>query len=332
MPKIKSLIICTTPLQMMIAERIVASQADEDFYALIHTRQKYIGKYRHYGNKLIALCTSGTYIDASFLAYTLPKSLGLLCWLCYSFIFGMKHARITKVYISSYEAVFFRFLLARLPKGVEVYTFDDGLMNLLPSSYEHNKNNDIGGALGKVFGLLGIPQSSAVKARVKGHYTIYDAPNAAHDNPIKLDLFHVAPTAAHSPVVNFEESPISVFLGQPIYELGVGKGNKEVTEAIVKDLACRYYLPHPREDYKVDAVEYIDTEFVAEDYLLQELEKHPERCYIVYSYFSTTLIHLNDHPRVKMVACRPASAPGISKDVYELLERMGIEIREFPNI
>lgn len=327
MAKIKSLIICTSPLQMMIAERIIALHPNEDFECLI--RQKSKGKHKYYGDRLISKCGSGTYWENPLWRH-IPLFLRMFYTIFWSLIYVFKHRKVNKVYVSSWEAIFMRLLISGLPARTEIHSFDDGLMNLLPKTYESYKSDEAMGVLGKLFKLTKILQNSEIQARLKNHYTIYSLPNSAHPDPIKINLFKDFSTEDGLNT----KLEATLFLGQPVYESRKdgNEQNKRVSEKIVSELDSQFYLPHPREDYKVDGVEYIDTPLIAEDYLLQELEKHPERRYTVYSYFSTTLMNLKDHPRIKMVACRPASVPERWQESYELLERIGIEIREFPNL
>lgn len=312
----------------MIAERIVALHPEEEFHALIYSKDRIGDKYEYYAKRLGEICQAVHYIDGDIF-HTSIGTLSRALWIIYyRLVFALRYRSVSKVYLSSYECLPMRALISNFDMGVELYTFDDGLMNLLPSAYENNKSDTVSG----VCDALRIIQPSKIRSRIKEHYTIYDAPNAAHATVKKIDLFK---QPKDSGLVLHESEVMSIFLGQPLFELD-GESpeveGKALCEALVQALGCSLYLPHPRENYRVDGVEYIETPLIAEDYLLQELEKHPERSYTVYSYFSTTLMNLKDHPRIKMVSCRPASVPERWHESYELLKRMGIEIREFPNI
>lgn len=327
MPKVKSLIICATPLQVMIAERIVALHPEEEFHTLIYSQNEMGAKYEHYASRLAKRCHSARYVRKDMFLTPIGMLIRAAYILYYYIIFWWSYRRMSKVYVSSYECVPMRALFTILGSRAVIYSFDDGLMNLIPSAYKSNKAD----RPSCVYDSLRLKRPSEICVNLAGHYTIYDAPNAAHPTPIKIDLFTLLREGS---LVAPSQEILKIFLGQPVFELemnGTVMG-KKVTETLLQALGCSLYLPHPRENYRVDGVEYIETPLIAEDYLLQELEKHPNRCYTVYSYFSTTLMNLKDHPRIKMVSCRPASVPERWHESYELLERMGIEIREFPNI
>lgn len=328
MPRVKSLIICATPLQVMIAERIVALHPEEEFHALIYSKDRIGDKYEYYAKRLGQVCQAAHYVDGDVF-HTPIGTLTRVFWLVYyRLLFALRYRRVSKVYLSSYECIPMRALISNFGMDVDLYTFDDGLMNLLPSAYARSKSD----ALSRVCDVLRVMQPSEIRSRIKGHYTIYDAPNAAHTAPKKINLFDLSKGFS---LVTSAPELVSVFLGQPLFELDSDSPNidgKVLSEDLTRELGCSLYLPHPRENYRVDGVEYIETPLIAEDYLLQDLEKHPNRCYTIYSYFSTTLMNLKDHPRIKAISCRPASVPERWNESYEFLERMGIEIREFPNI
>lgn len=313
----------------MIAEKIVEKHPEEVFHAIIYRGEHLTDKYRYYAERLMSRCATGEYLYDYFL-YTdhTPQA-----YVYNTFKLRISHFfrywAYSKLYLGFYRAIPLLLLVDALPFIKEIYTFDDGFLNLSHKTFYLDHRDYPRRKLDK---YVNIAHPFKILSVLSGHYTIYDGANAAHPRPEKIELFSLSKEADTLPSVSDEEV---IFLGQPIFETEKNRGgekNKEVSEALVQELNCSFYIPHPREYYKVDGVEYIETPLIAEDYLLQELEKHPKRCYTVYSYFSTTLVNLKDHPRIKMVSCRPASVPEKWHESYELLERMGIEIREFPNI
>lgn len=330
MSKIKSIIICATPLQAMIAERIVALHPDEEFRVIILTTPKSkLDKIKYYGDRLISKCHSGVIQEDIFARADMTK-LRYIVQLVYLLLkFTLKFGFPDKVYVSSYDRVPVQILLSRLRGKPEVYTFDDGLVDLLPSTYRLSRTGTRRGIFNRLFL---VPSGLQIRDWVVAHYSYLSGENTNHKCLRPVSLFSEFGAVGAEGKERYEE--LVCFLGQPAYEFcpNANQRGKEVTEAVVKDLGCSLYLPHPRESYHIDGVSYIDTLLIAEDYLLQDLEKHPNRCYTIYSYFSTTLMNLKDHPRIKAISCRPASVPERWNESYEFLERMGIEIREFPNI
>lgn len=58
-------------------------------------------------------------------------------------------------------------------------------------------------------------------------------------------------------------------LGQPIFERDDEK-NIALAEKVIQQFGIDLYLPHPREKYELENVEYINTNLIFEDYIFQE--------------------------------------------------------------
>ena len=124
-----------------------------------------------------------------------------------------------------------------------------------------------------------------------------------------------------------------ILLGQPIYELETQSKikNTTLTEQVIKDYHINKYFPHPRENYHISDVEYIDTPLIIEDYLIQELKEHPERKYIIYSYCSTAVLNLQGvSKQIEFVLLKPQDAPELLQGVYTLFEKLGLQITQLP--
>ncbi len=315
-----SLIICATPLQVLIAERIIDLHPEEEFYAILPFPHPSEYKLKYYGDRLIHRCGGGMYLESKLFNPNLGRIDALLellrLWASFLLLIG----KYKTIYISSFEKIPFRVLLKILSRA-DVYTFDDGLQNLDAVGYANNKK-DFGGVLYNLFAF----QPSQIKHKVRGHYTIYDAPNMSHSNPEKIQLFDFI---ENKPLNSDKIEVIRLCLGQPIFELdGTTEDNKQVTQKLISLTRCDKYLPHPRENYLVEGVEYINTPYIAEDYILQELDKYPNRCYELVSFFTTTLINLREHPRISVKAYKPHNLPQRWEEEYIVLERLGIQIFE----
>ena len=124
-----------------------------------------------------------------------------------------------------------------------------------------------------------------------------------------------------------------ILLGQPIYELETQSKikNTTLTEQVIKDYHINKYFPHHRENYHISDVEYIDTPLIIEDYLIQELKEHPERKYIIYSYCSTAVLNLQGvSKQIEFVLLKPQDIPELLQGVYDLFEKLGLQITQLP--
>lgn len=124
-----NLIICTSPLQVLIAERIIAAHPNESFYGVMITRSMN-SKYAYYYRKLSTVCTKS-------LRIYVPYDRGRLFsyWLSVRLLIqGLCFPRLSKIFISSTDYAEVHFLLHR-QRDTEVYTFDDGALNLSPKAF-----------------------------------------------------------------------------------------------------------------------------------------------------------------------------------------------------
>lgn len=318
----KNLIICTTPLQVLIAERIVALHPQDRFCAMILVAGEQSAKLKLYGERLIERCGQGFFMRDAFYGES-PRALHRLYLLArlkckfYCLTRGIK-----ALYVSSYEKIPVRTLIGTLGQEVEIYSFDDGLMNLNFEAYQDNKVD----WRSRFFGLFDVVMPSQIQKRIAGHYTIYDAPNAASPTPERIELFNLSDEVEGGS----KEKPelVRICLGQPIFELDEQDGelSKEATQTLISVSGSTYYLPHPRENYRIERVTYIDTPLIAEDYILQDLKQYPNRHYEIASFFSTVLINLVGHPRITLRSYKPHNLPKRWESAYNILEQFGIPI------
>lgn len=314
---------------MLIAERIVALHPREDFYALVLWAGSLSPKLKFYGDRLMAQCSlGGAYIE-DVLQHVYPPFFSSrweqikTIWRFYKLqrLYAQYTKGVGKVYVSSYEKFTLKVVLSCLSKCACIYSFDDGFMNLSPIAYVQNKVDLRGG---RTLQWLSIPDTSDITGRVQGHYTIYDGYNAAYDKPTKIELFAFEGESVSANVTEV----VKLFLGQPIFEPD-DEASRAVTQAAIEASGCNYYLPHPRETYRIEGIEYIETNYIAEDYLLRELQEHPGRSYELHSFFTTTMLNLKGHPRIKSVAYRPSKLLKKWEESYCILRERGIEVVEF---
>ena len=131
----------------------------------------------------------------------------------------------------------------------------------------------------------------------------------------------------------FNEEEI-ILLGQPLYEQQGDRAmekNIAFTKRVIEDYHITKYFPHPREDYHISNIEYIDSPLIIEDYLMQELKEHPERKYIIYSYCSTAVLNLQGiSKQIEFVLLKPQDIPELLQGVYTLFDKLGVQITQLP--
>ena len=315
-----NLIICATPLHMRIAERIIEKDPKEEYFILTYLNT-YNSKTLYYHEQLIKRCRGGIVVIKSDKEGTINAYLNILKLLS----IGLRIPKCKTVYLTNTNVPDIHLMLVRQRKA-EIITFDDGTRNIIddiPEDFFYFKLLQI-----YLYKYNLIPSNQYLKNQHSKHYSIYKYPNNMGPSEY-LPLF-TTDTESEGKKFNKEEL---ILLGQPIYELEIQSKikNTTLTEQVIKDYHINKYFPHPRENYHISDVEYIDTPLIIEDYLIQELKEHPERKYIIYSYCSTAVLNLQGvSKQIEFVLLKPQDAPELLQGVYTLFEKLGLQITQLP--
>lgn len=310
-----NLIICTSPLQVILAERIIASRPGESFYGLMFSRSVN-DKTEHYYQRLRALSHEAEHLVVPYDGNRWSKYLLLPQMACK----GKRLGSIQRVYISSLDIIELQFILSAHPRA-EVYTFDDGLINVTPTAWEGMIKNYDGGYSRLMRKLLGAPTVEELIQRSQKHYTIYRLPNVMPRTEY-LPLFEPVQEPAGQ-----AERTVRILLGQMLYWEGDHSRNEQLAGEVVRKYDIHYYMPHPKEGYQVAGVEYLHSPLVFEDFILQALREHPTTHYEVYLYCSTPSLNLVGlHPRLSFVSIKPTDSPQMFDYTYQLISQAGIPV------
>ncbi|HFR3749020.1 TPA: glycosyltransferase family 52, partial [Streptococcus suis] len=133
-----------------------------------------------------------------------------------------------------------------------------------------------------------------IKERATKHYTVYKNKKniIANTELIKFSDFTTPSNTSET---------ATVLLGQPFLTQNSSFFSK--IERILNGMPA--YFPHPRETDLPDNCEIIQTNYLFEDYLVQNLETN----FIVYTFFSTAAINVKDFPNVTVKALYTESIP-----------------------
>ena len=314
------LIICATPLHIRIAERIIEKGPKEEYFILTYLNT-YNSKTLYYHEQLIKRCRGGIVVIKSDKEGTINAYLNILKLLS----IGLRIPKCKTVYLTNTNVPDIHLMLIRQRKA-EIITFDDGTRNIIddiPEDFFYFKLLQL-----YLYKYNLIPSNQYLKNQHSKHYSIYKYPNNMGPSEY-LPLF-TTDTESEGKKFNKEEL---ILLGQPIYELEIQSKikNTTLTEQVIKDYHINKYFPHPRENYHISDVEYIDTPLIIEDYLIQELKEHPECKYIIYSYCSTAVLNLQGFSKqIEFVLLKPQDAPELLQGVYTLFEKLGLQITQLP--
>ena len=282
----RSLIMCVTPLQMMIAEKIIQLNPEQDFDLLVIALSDN-DKYRYYYDRLKNICISSLY-------YTTEKGMkGFL-----NYIRKLKKNKLNEkyesLYLASIDSRHFQYVLSRNKKA-NIYTFDDGTANIIPQSlyYSNSKPKLFKRMVWRGFGIKHYMKD--IKKSSTLHYTIYkDVPNIIEKTQfIKL---YGEYKLSSTPVTRV----VKMYLGQPLEEISIDFNSQYVAEIIAK-LDMDFYYPHPREKgIPKGEFDIITSQLVFEDYIISYLEDNPGVMVKVYSFISSAMLNIANLDRIEL--------------------------------
>ncbi|MTB34729.1 glycosyltransferase family 52 [Streptococcus uberis] len=268
-----NLIICHTPLQMMIADRIIKECSNESYY-LINYYFKDNHKRKYYFNLIKKECVVTEEIQ-------LENTKGLILQSIKQRIKKF-NKKFEKVFVASIDSMFIQSVLSSVT-FTELYTFDDGVANIFQDSLLFIDKTPK--YLQIIKKLLKIKYDlKALKTISKLHYTIYNGKNIIQ-NCKKISLID------YKHFINTEASQsISILIGQPLYK--ESQKNIDYFTKVSNDYSIEFYYPHPRETYIIKGLKYINTNLIFEDYISYMIEKYQN--IKLYTVFSSAILGYED--------------------------------------
>ncbi|MDU5325674.1 glycosyltransferase family 52 [Campylobacter ureolyticus] len=316
-----NLFICFTPLQILICEKIIENYHNEEFELLLIC---------NYNNKKLPFYANRMKPKAKNIfktrVYQADIYKNLNCLLKIKSM--LKGKNYINVFTPQPKGLFIATVLNNVTYR-NLYSFDDGIANL------HYEGNFLYGKLVKLrlinkikkqikYLLLGIKPDDFENytSILKAHYTIFpNMPNLIK-NTKEIKLFNE----------NFSDKQdrtktIKLFLGQPIYEKELEK-NRILIEGLIEKFKIDLYLPHPREEYIIKNVKYIDTKLIAEDYIISQLQKDKTINFEIYGFFTTALFTLSNLNILKLNAISMQNDEVFEnvKSLYNIMQKLNIKV------
>ncbi|WGE53199.1 glycosyltransferase family 52 [Actinobacillus equuli] len=305
-----NLIICHTPLQVLVAEKIMQKYPEQEFFGIMFTFESYNNhKFQNYWERFSKLCK-----EAFLFSYPKSGKLSLLMALLRAKR-KVKHFNVEKLFVASIDDQFVQ-LICSTVNFKQLHTFDDGTANIVKNSiYYQDSPKTLKRKM--VNCLLGNRYSTqTLRALSSKHYTIYpNLPNII-ENVEAISFATLTPNQTAC-----QNEPIKLLLGQPLFD--DAKENIALAEQVIQKFGITAYLPHPRERYHLAEVKYINTDLIFEDYIYQAAN---EQKYIIYTYFSGAVLNVMNHPNIEVVSIRPQLNNPVYLACYNLFEQVGINI------
>ncbi|NOX77733.1 MAG: CMP-N-acetylneuraminate-beta-galactosamide-alpha-2, 3-sialyltransferase, partial [Gammaproteobacteria bacterium] len=169
-----NLIICITPLQVLIAKQIIKQHSTPfiGLYLPYGAHSKSEPKHRYYFDQLEQVCEKSAFIELNNKTWgerfaTLNQIKTTLKKL------GIWQQSIDGVYLASIDVLFLQYVISKV-KFQQLYTFDDGTANIFPnSSYFQPLPKSLPLQLFKHAVGITYPSIPSILAISKKHYTIF---------------------------------------------------------------------------------------------------------------------------------------------------------------
>ena len=283
----ENLIIATTPLQAKIANYIENLYSEEKFLKVYIT--PVMNERQAYYSRDFDLVFHGT--DKTIYEKALNE-----CTKEYD-----------KIFYASFDNPLILDIVAR-SKYKHLLSFDDGYADIYPKGMYAQPLNSI------QVGKYGLTRDDLIKNTEK-HYTLYDSDFhvVAKEKLVYLENFFKLDV---EPVKNGRTA--KVLLGQNFSEKDESISVNFIT-TYAKALNVDYYVPHPKEQFKIDNVKYLVTPLIFEDALVEFFKEY--EFVEVYHFTSSVSLHLKN---TKNVVVKGIEVPYYN-DRQKELRRLGCE-------
>jgi hypothetical protein len=310
---IESLCICLTPLHVLIAQKIYEKKGVK-FSKGIYLSYLDNNKNRFYADEMHQFCESTELILLpSEASYFCPKHLHIFIRRLYFRIKFSAYSNVSTIYTGTSINHYLYALLSGL-KFNHLVTYDDGVENIKANSVLKTKE--------KFSAKLFLLSSGITYWRDKLisesslHYSIYNGTNV-YEKTEKIEFLsatfpiqqHVQPSKV-----------VKIFLGPPPE---VSSSVEEVISKSILAIKPDGYIAHPREvNFRNEVLTYINTNLVAEHYILNLLNNEPAVSCEVYGYEGSALLNLASIPRIKVVSVMESEPD--KKNIREMMKSYGI--------
>lgn len=267
----KDLFICLTPLQVVIAKKIIESKSSSklkpDFvlFPLADTE-----RFRYYFQSMSLLCDDSIYwIDVKkFPLYVLDIARKFLT------------KKYGCVYLSSVDSVHIQYILSFI-KFDKINTFDDGTVNIAIDGIYHNDEPRWPEVLKRLIRRASFNKFSSekIKSLSSTHYTLYPGMKNIIDNTVAIDLFSGKMVQG----AGKKKSKCVVLLGTVYREVLKNSEDKDRLLSLIRRMVAAqekntiHYLPHPRDevDYFEGVIKYKNN-IISEEIIAKLLQQYEE--------------------------------------------------------
>lgn len=318
-----NLIICITPLQVLIAKQIIKQHSAPfiGLYLPYGAHSKSEPKHRYYFDQLEQVCEKSAFIELNNKTWgerfsTLNRIKTTLNTL------DIWQKPIKNVYLASIDVLFLQYVISKV-KFQQLYTFDDGTANIFPnSSYFQPLPKSLPLQLFKHAVGITYPSIPSILAISKKHFTIFPQEKNIIDTTEPVYLFD---KVDHQPDENL---PVKrLLLGQALDNFIGETAYRDIVTKMVSEFAIDTFCPHPRENLDFShLLPVIDSDKIIEDYLSEALQQNPHQRFEIYTFISTAVFSLKEFPRTQVFMVYTQALWDKFPDAYEFLASRGFTL------
>ncbi len=271
-----SLVICFTPLQMLIAEKIVAQQPSVDLIVVaLNNNEKYIYYYNNFHHPNIT---------KQYYLFDNNKSKFFKIINIVKFNKNFKLEKFYEnIYVSSIDNKYTHKILSTV-NFKNLYTYDDGAANVVKNSI-YFKQTFMSKLKDILFKLMGVEFNlNKIKKISRKHYTIYKGIQNIVEQTEYISIIEKKEDNRNISV----DQEIKIFLGQPLKDIDKNFDVLALKKLLVME-GINYHFRHPRETDEA-FFEEIKTSYIFEDFFAKELSKY--RKVIIYTLSSTAALNI----------------------------------------
>ncbi|HFC8543691.1 TPA: glycosyltransferase family 52 [Neisseria weaveri] len=310
-----NLVIAFTPLHLLIARQIMNKKPDETFHLVMASHvetekicfyyEKFVGDYQ-YGSKWILSGWQNEQAAVRVCLKALPRS------------------NYQTVLIGAIHEPFGQELIRKLHFDV-LETFDDGTANLCPGSFLYKAPRR---RKWQRFchWLKGKHNVETLRKLSSKHYTLYPGLGNIAE-PLEALTLWKRPSEKNKPVKETRK----LFVSQPgILSTESPLAYHEMLQQLFAQYGMTACVLHPREQQQMPSeIPCIHTPLLIEDYIIGQIEQHPDVGFELYTFFSSSALHLQHIPNVGVTCFRLenryyALPERTVDEVYQALEKSGI--------
>lgn len=278
-----NIIICLTPLHILIADKIIDNKKDKQFQ-LIYFPDQDTEQHQYYFERIRKKVDDAYYIPVS-------KNISKDIWKILNIVRILRRKNKSNFIVGNLKSIYSRLPIMLIGYS-KITTFDDGFANLLAHSFLNMQERKYFKYFFKLFNPS--LEYEKIKSNVHQHYTIFDNQKNIDDKiHIKLFDFHTQNLKLTSSRHILLTAPFSE------YKIINEKEEFDLYSHVIIKYNITDILMHPNEKKrKLNQVNIIKSNLIAEEYINVLSEKFQVT---VYAFYSTALINLLSNKNINII-------------------------------